>query len=140
MRNASAVSRRDLTVNWRGILAGWLAFGATNLLLIWVLFRHFSDIPAPPDAPAHPLVGFVIYVTLMIALFAWVTQRIGGPWRAALALGGSQFLLVNVDMVLRGDRAIETALASSVMMLVTWSALAVVWQFVAIPSSKTRAG
>jgi len=140
MRNASAVSRRVSTVNWRGILAGWLAFGATNLLLIWVLFRHFSDIPAPPDAPAHPLVGFVIYVTLMIALFAWVTPRIGGPWRAALALGGSQFLLVNVDMVLRGDRAIETALASSVMMLVTWSALAAVWQFVAIPSSKTRAG
>ena len=50
------------------------------------------------------------------------------PWRAALALGGAQFLLVNVDMVLRGDRAIETAGASTVMMAVTWAALAFAWQ------------
>ncbi|MEO0871807.1 MAG: hypothetical protein AAFY19_07585 [Pseudomonadota bacterium] len=115
-------------MNWRAILAGWLAFGLTNLLLVFALFQRFSDIPPPPEAPVHPLIGFTVYVTLMVALFAWVADRMGSPWRAALALGGAQFLLVNVDMVLRGDRAIETALASTVMMFVTWAALALTWQ------------
>ena len=114
-------------MNWRGIIAGWWAFGLTNLLLVWALFRHYSDIPPPAAAPVHPLIGFSGYVTLMAALFAWVAERMASPWRAALALGGAQFLLVNVDMVLRGDRAIETAGASAVMMVVTWAALALAW-------------
>ena len=115
-------------MNWRAILAGWLAFGLTNLLLVFALFQRFSDIPPPVSAPVHPLIGFTVYVTLMVALFAWLADRIASPWRAAFALGGAQFLLVNVDMVLRGDRAIETAAASSVMMIVTWASLAAAWQ------------
>ncbi|MEO1047766.1 MAG: hypothetical protein AAFW59_05500 [Pseudomonadota bacterium] len=115
-------------MNWRTILAGWLAFGLTNLLLVFALFQRYADIPPPAAAPVHPLIGFTVYVTAMVALFAWVTPRIGGPWRAAFALGGAQFLLVNVDMVLRGDRAVETALASTTMMIVTWAALALAWQ------------
>ncbi|MEO0590895.1 MAG: hypothetical protein AAFZ11_10090 [Pseudomonadota bacterium] len=118
-------------MNWRAILAGWLAFGLTNLLLVFALFRRFSNIPPPASAPVHPLIGFTVYVTLMVALFAWVAERMASPWRAALALGGAQFLLVNVDMVLRGDRAIETALASTLMMAITWGALALAWQLTA---------
>ena len=112
------------------MIAGWLAFGLTNLLLVFTLFQRFSDIPAPTAAPVHPLIGFAVYITLVTLFFAWVVERIGGPWRAALALGGAQFLLVNVDMVLRGDRAIETAVASTVMMVITWGALAGAWHVV----------
>ena len=111
-------------LKWRAISAGWLAFGLTNLLLVFTLFAPYSDLPAPAQAPVHPLIGFTVYVTLMVALFAWVADRMACPWRAALALGGAQFLLVNVDMGLRGDRAIETALASTLMMAITWGALA----------------
>ena len=116
-------------MNWRAILAGWLAFGLTNLLLVFALFAPYAKLPPPAQAPVHPLIGFTVYVTLMVALFAWVADRMASPWRAALALGGAQFLLVNVDMVLRGDRAIETALASTLMMAITWAALALAWQF-----------
>ncbi len=118
-------------MNWRAPLAGWLAFGLSNLLLVWALFRHYSDIAPPEAAPVHPLIGFGVYVTLMVALFAWVAKRMDSPWRAALALGGAQFLLLNVDMVLRGDRALETALASTLMMAITWGALAFAWQLAA---------
>ena len=30
-------------MNWRGIIAGWLAFGLTNLFLVFALFQHYSD-------------------------------------------------------------------------------------------------
>ena len=122
-------------MNWRGPVAGWLAFGLTNLALVLFLFGQYSDLPPPAEPPVHPLIAFAIYITLMVALFAWAVDRIGSPWITALALGGSQFLLVNVDMVLRGDRALETAVASTVMLAVTWSALALAWQLAA-PSSR----
>ncbi|MEM9310896.1 MAG: hypothetical protein AAGA34_05555 [Pseudomonadota bacterium] len=118
-------------MNWRAAFVGWLVFGLTNLFLVFTLFQPYADLPPPPTAPVHPLIGFTVYVTLMVALFAWTAERMASPWRAALALGGAQFLLVNVDMVLRGDRALETALASAVMMAVTWAALAFSWQLVA---------
>ncbi|MEO1730350.1 MAG: hypothetical protein AAFR64_06395 [Pseudomonadota bacterium] len=105
-----------------------MAFGLSNLLLVFALFQPYADVPPPPEAPVHPLIGFGVYVSAMVALFAWVAGRMASPWRAALALGGAQFLLVNVDMVLRGDRAIETALASTAMMIITWAALALAWQ------------
>ncbi len=115
-------------MNWRGIIAGWLAFGLTNLFLVFALFQHYSDIPEPAAAPVHPLIGFAVYITLTVALYAWTVELMQSPWRAAAALGGAQFVLVNVDMVLRGDRAIETAAASTVMLAITWAALAVAWQ------------
>lgn len=110
-------------------VAGWLAFGAANLALVITVFGPVADLPVPAGPPVHPAIAFAVYITLAVGLFAWTAARIGNPWHAAAILGGSQFILVNVDMVLRGDRAIETALASTVMMIVTWGALALVWRF-----------
>ena len=114
---------------WRGLAAGWIAFGVTNLALVLVLFGPVSDLPPPAEPPVHPIIGFGIYITLMVGLFAWLAQKLGSPWQSAAALGGAQFLLVNVDMVLRGDRALETAAASTLMMLLTWTSLAAAWRF-----------
>lgn len=110
-------------------MAGWLAFGLTNLFLVLTLYQPYADVAPPIEAPVHPLIGFTVYITLVVVLFAWVVSHWISPWRAAVALGGAQFLLVNVDMVLRGDRAIETALASTAVMVVTWGALAAAWVF-----------
>lgn len=46
---------------------------------------------------------------------------------AAFALGAGQFILVNVDMVLRGDRASITAAASSLVLVAIWAGLAAVY-------------
>ena len=110
-------------------IASFAAFGITNLALVLAIYRPVGDLPPPDLAPVHPLIAFTIYIGLAVWLFDWTARKIGNPWQAALALGGAQFLLVNVDMVLRGDRAFLTAVASTVVMIITWTALAAAWQW-----------
>ena len=112
------------------LLAGFVAFGITNLILVMTLYRPVSQLEGSGVAFLHPIFGFTVYVGLMVWLFDWTARKIGHAWHAALALGGAQFLLVNVDMTLRGDRALETAAMSTVVLIVSWAALAFAWQWV----------
>lgn len=111
------------------LLAGFAAFGITNLVLVMTLYRPVSQLEGSGEAFLHPIFGFTVYVGLMVWLFDWTARKIGNGWHAAIALGGAQFLLVNVDTPLRGDRAFETAAMSTVVMIVSWTALAFAWQW-----------
>ena len=111
------------------LIAGFAAFGIANLVLVMTLYRPVSQLEGSGEAFLHPIFGFTVYVGLMVWLFDWAARKIGYGWHAAAALGGAQFLLVNVDMTLRGDRALETAGMSTVVLVVSWAALALVWQW-----------
>ncbi|RIV83906.1 hypothetical protein [Aurantiacibacter zhengii] len=122
-------------MGWMPIFAGSLAFGVTNLLLVVSLYRPVGDLPGTGMAVLHPLFGFAVYVLLAVLLFDWTARKMGNAWQAALALGLAQFLLVNVDLVLRGERAVLTAAMSTIVMVVSWTALAAAWN---MASKKTR--
>ncbi|MGI8705511.1 MAG: hypothetical protein ACR2JJ_06935 [Sphingomicrobium sp.] len=100
------------------------------LVLVLAVFRPVAGVVPPSEPPVHPLIAYAIYVALAVLLFEWTVRRMSSPWRAAFALGAGQFILVNVDMVLRGDRAFITAAASSVVLVITWASLAVVYTVV----------
>ena len=118
------------------LFAGFFAFGIANLILVPTLFRPVAQLEGSGEAVLHPIFGFAVYVALMVWLFDWTARKIDNGWHAAGALGGAQFLLVNVDMTLRGDRAFETSAMSTVVMLVSWAALAFVWQWAQKRESK----
>lgn len=131
--NASPVSEDSPigSFRMRRILAGFFAFGIANLILVLTLYRPVSQLEGSGEAFLHPVFGFAVYVGLMVWLFDWTARKMESAWYAALALGGAQFLLVNVDTPLRGDRAFETAAVSTLVMTVSWAALAAVWQWIA---------
>lgn len=109
------------------ILAGLAVYAAVMLVLVLALFRPVADLAPPIVPPVQPLIAFAIYVVLAVLLFEWTTRRVGNPWVAAFVLGAAQFILVNVDMVLRGDRAFLTAAVSTLVLVVTWASLALVY-------------
>lgn len=119
------------------LLVGFAAFGIANLALVPTIFRPVAQLEGPGEAFLHPLFGFTVYCGLVVWLFDWTARKIGNAWHAALVLGLSQFLLVNVDVVLRGDRAFETAAMSTIVMVVSWSALALAWQILESGRTKT---
>lgn len=112
------------------IVAGLAVYGALMLILVLAVFRPVTEVLPPSEPPVPSLVAYAIYVALAVLLFEWTARRMGTPWGAALALGAGQFILVNVDMVLRGDRALVTAAASTLVLVVTWASLAVVYAVV----------
>ena len=75
------------------------------------------DPVAAGDVPSGPLVplpvGFVIAIAIYIALFVWIEDAMGSPFKAAIAVALSQLALVNVDFVLSGKRGISTAAVST---------------------------
>ena len=91
----------------------------------------FYEPIAASDAAAGPLVpqpvAFAVSIVLYIGLFVWVADQMGNGLKAALTVALSQFLLVNVDNVLAGKRGIATAGASTLLLLVSWTAVGLVY-------------
>ena len=118
------------------VVAGLVVYGVVMLVLVLAVFRPVAGAVPPSEPPVQPLIAFAIYVVLAVLLYEWTVRRMSNPWRAAFALGAGQFILVNVDMVLRGDRAFITAAASTLVLVITWASLALVYTVVDRRSSQ----
>jgi hypothetical protein len=113
--------------NSRAIIGAFLSLAVLYLAGVVLLL----DPIAVGDAPTGPLIplpmAFVIAIAVYVALFVWVEQRMRSPFSAAMTIAFSQFALVNVDYVLSGKRGFATAAASTVILFVSWSVVAVVY-------------
>lgn len=109
-------------MNTKAVLGAYFTLATIYLVGVFALFRPIAEGDVPSGAFVPPLVGFLISTVLHVAFFVWLAKEIGSGLKAGLALALSQLLLVNVDFVLRGDRGLATAGASSVVLLVSWIA------------------
>jgi uncharacterized membrane protein YesL len=113
--------------NSRAIIGAFLSLAVLYLAGVVLLL----DPIAVGDAPAGPLIplpmAFVVAIAVYVALFVWVEQRMRSPFSAAMTIAFSQVALVNVDYVLSGKRGFVTAAASTVILFVSWSVVAVVY-------------
>ena len=82
--------------------------------------------PAPGPLVPQP-VAFLVSIILYIGLFVWLAEQLGHGLKAALTIALAQFLLVNVDSLLEGKRGLATAAASTVLLLVSWTAVGIVY-------------
>ncbi len=59
-------------------------------------------------------------------LFDLTAREMSNPYKAAFVVGASQIVL-NVDLVLQGDRGVHTGAAGTVLLVVTWLCIAFVY-------------
>lgn len=109
-------------MNIKAVLGAYLTLAALYLLGVFAFFRPIAEGDMPSGALVPPLVGFLLSTVLHAAFFVWIAKEIGSGLKAGVILALSQLLLVNVDFVLRGDRGLVTAAASSVLLLGSWTA------------------
>lgn len=111
----------------RAVVGAFLTLAVLYLAGVVLLL----DPVAAREMPADPLIpipiAFLIAIALYVALFLWVERRMASPFAAAMTIALSQFALVNVDYVLSGKRGVATAAASSVILFVSWTAVAAVY-------------
>lgn len=104
------------------LLGAFLALASFYLVGVLAFFGPIAaaDRPGPPLVPRAA--GFLVACALYIFLFAWLVRVTRSPMKAALAIALSQLLLVDVDYLLSGERGFAAAVASAVLLLVSWSA------------------
>ncbi len=84
-----------------------------------------ADVVSSPPVPQG--VAFLVSIVLYIGFFMWLAEQLGHGLKAALTIALAQFLLVNVDAVLEGKRGLATAAASTVLLVVSWTAVGLVY-------------
>ena len=113
--------------NWKSILAAFVASCVVTLIGVKFFFGPIAASDAPSGPLLSPAVGFFIYVAISIALFDWIARQLQNAYKAAFVIGASQFILVNIDFVLRGERGLTTAVASTVLLAATWISVAIAY-------------
>ncbi len=114
-------------LRWKALLAAFVSAAVVNLVGVLALLNPIAAVDSAAGPLVHPAVGLLVYVALCVCLFDWVARQMGNPYRAALAIAGAQFVLVNVDFVLSGKRGLATAGASTVLLALTWVSVAWVY-------------
>ena len=110
--------------NWKSITAAFVAAFVVTLAGVIFFFGPIEQADTTSGPLLPPAIGFFIYVALSISLFGWVVRQIGNPYKAAFVIAAAQFILVDVDFVLRGQRGLMTAAASTALLAATWFAVA----------------
>ena len=120
-----------MKLRWKPIIAAFIASSVVTLAGVRFFFGPIAKADIATGPLLHPAIGFFIYVALSIALFDWVARQLSNAYKAAFVVAASQFILVNVDFVFRGERGLMTAVASTVLLVATWVAVAYVYSFFA---------
>jgi uncharacterized membrane protein YesL len=123
--------------DFRAIFGAFLTLAGFYLAGVILLLDPIAA-GAAPTGPLLPMpIAFVIAIVVYVSLFVWVEKRMQSPFSAAMAIAFSQFALVNVDYVLSGKRGLATAAASTVILFVSWSAVAAVYEWLRGKSEST---
>ena len=118
-----------MTARWKAILAAFVAASVVNFAGVMFVLNPVAKTDSAGEPLVSPVVGFFVYVLLTIALFDWAARQMSNAYKAALVVGASQFLLVNVDFVLSGKRGLLTAGASTLLIILTWTSVAFAWAY-----------
>ncbi len=127
-------------LEWKPICAAFIALGVVTLMGVILFFRPIEQADTLNGPLVHPAVGMIIYLVLSVGLFDWVAKQVRSAYKAAFIIAASQFILVNVDFVFRGERGLLTAGASTILMILTWVAVAYVYSFFSKNKTPVDAG
>lgn len=112
------------------IAAAFAAFAITNVAGVLLFFKGIADADQGRELAVNPILGVAIYSVCAALLLAYAARVTGSAFRAATIIAAAQFILVDVDFVVRGERGLMTAAASSALLVLTWYAAAAIFKLV----------
>jgi hypothetical protein len=123
--------------DFRAISGAFLTLAVLYLAGVVLLLDPIASGDAPTGALIPMPIAFPVAIAVYVALFVWIEKRMPGPFSAAMTIALSQFALVNVDHVLSGKRGLATAVASTIVLFVSWSAVAAVYAWLRSKSERS---
>ena len=111
----------------KSIIGGGLTGGVLTYFAVEHLFNPAMPEPAFEAVLANPIVSSVVYWIVSILFFDWAVQNTGKTMFTAMVIALSQIILVDFNYVLIGRRELMPALVSVGVILVSWAAVAFVY-------------
>jgi hypothetical protein len=109
-------------MNYKALLGTAIVSGVLGYLMNTYLFTPTLSADAVAAAAAAAMVpayaGWVVSSVISAFVISWVTGMTGNGVKSGLVIAVSQIVLVDVNYVLNGRRALATAAASAVVLLV----------------------
>ena len=109
------------------ILGGMVTGIIVNYLGVYYFYGPIAESAGPGTMELPRGVALVIATVFFVLFFDWANQQIGNPIKTGLIVAISQILLVDVYYYLSGQRPMSQALASVVVLLVSWLAVGAVY-------------
>ena len=91
------------------------------------LFNPRMPAPAFDAVLGNPIASSIVFWIVSTLFFDWVVQNTGKTMFSAMVIALSQILLVDFNYVLIGRRELMPALVSVAVLLVSWAAVAFVY-------------
>ena len=99
----------------------------TTMLFYPAMDAVGSGSPFPPLIE-NDLIASFVYVLIAVLFLDWVVQKVGRPMFNAMVMAVSQILIVDVNYVMIGRRALEPALISVVIILLLFAGAAFTYE------------
>ena len=104
------------------LVAGYIVF----FVAATYLYQPVAALPAM-DPLVPTWLSLAIALVLLVLFFDWMNQAVGNPMKSGIIIAVSQILLVDCLYVLNGNREIESAVASVVVLLAIWCTIGFVY-------------
>ena len=108
------------------VVGGVIAYIGTEYLL----FRAMENAPSGEVMLSSPL-DVIVYVIIAVVFLDVFVQKVGNTMVTAMSFATAQILVLDVFYVLNGTRAAYPAVLSVVILLVSWYAIAKVYDALA---------
>ena len=109
------------------ILGGMITAIIVNYLGVYYFYGPIAASAGPGTVDLPRGVALVIASVFFVFFFDWANQQVGNPMKTAIIVAISQILLVDVYYYLSGQRPLSQAMASVVVLLVSWVAVGMVY-------------
>ena len=110
------------------LTGAFVTLSSVYMIAAFVFLEGSEIFGASEEGPlVVPVVGFAISNVLLVLFYSWVARQMDHAVKAALAIAISQALLVNVSYVLDGNRTVLGGLVSTVVLLVAWTLVGLVY-------------
>ena len=111
----------------KSIIGGALTGGVLTYFAVEYLFNPAMPEPAFEAVLGNPIASSVVFWIVSILFFDWAVQNTGKTMLTAMVIALSQIILVDFNYVLIGRRELHPALVSVGVILVSWAAVAFVY-------------
>ena len=111
--------------NIKPLIGAFITTFIVTLLGVFLFFKKIEESDTS-SVVVSPLIGLIIYSSICTAIFQWAMLEMKNVYKAAMVVALPQLALI-IDLMIRGERGVYTAVAGGALLFITWTSVAFIY-------------